>query len=79
MMCIISKERMSFCAQVEGTQGEIFAMSPIALHFLCQRVPNEHIPMYGHSRPQRQSFRLTYVTDRARGDSATAMGGRYAA
>jgi len=31
MMCIISKERIAFCAQVEGTRGEIFAASPIAL------------------------------------------------
>ena len=30
MMCIISKERIAFCAQVEGTRGEIFATSPIA-------------------------------------------------
>ena len=31
MMCIISKERIAFCVQVEGMQGEIFAASPIAL------------------------------------------------
>ena len=31
MMCIISKERIAFCAQVEGLRGEIFAGSPIAL------------------------------------------------
>jgi hypothetical protein len=31
MMCIISKERIVFCAQVEGTRGEIFAVSPIPL------------------------------------------------
>jgi len=30
MMFIISTERIAFCAQVEGTRGEIFAMSPIA-------------------------------------------------
>jgi hypothetical protein len=29
-MYIISKERIAFCAQVERTQGEIFAASPIA-------------------------------------------------
>ena len=31
MMCIISKQRIAFCAQVEGTWGEIFTASPIAL------------------------------------------------
>jgi hypothetical protein len=31
MMCIISKERIAFCMQVEGTQGEILGASPIAL------------------------------------------------
>jgi len=30
-MCIISKERISFFVQVEGTRGEIFVASPIAL------------------------------------------------
>jgi len=30
-MCIISNERMASCAQVEGTRGEIFPASPIAL------------------------------------------------
>jgi len=30
MMCIISKQRIAFRTQVEGTQGEIFAVSPIA-------------------------------------------------
>jgi len=30
-MCIISKERIAFCAQGEGTRGEMFAASPIAL------------------------------------------------
>jgi len=30
-MCIMSKERIAFWAQVEGTGGEIFAASPIAL------------------------------------------------
>jgi hypothetical protein len=33
MMCIISKERIAFCAEVEGTRGEIFAVSPIVLQF----------------------------------------------
>jgi len=51
MMCIISKERIAFCAQVEGTRGVVFAASPIALQSRCKRVPNEHIPMYGHSWP----------------------------
>jgi len=34
---------------VEGTRGEIFASSPIALQSRCKRVPNEPIPTYGHS------------------------------
>jgi hypothetical protein len=30
-MCIISKERIAFCAQVEVTQGDVLAASLIAL------------------------------------------------
>jgi hypothetical protein len=78
MMCIISKERIAFCAQVEGTRGEIFATSPIALQSRCMRVPNEPIPMYGHSWPQRQSVCLKFETDRASRTRKTAIGGRYA-
>jgi len=33
-MCIISTERIPFCVQVEGTQGEIVPASPIALQSL---------------------------------------------
>jgi len=33
MMCIISKGGIAFCAQVEGTRGEIFAASPIAIPY----------------------------------------------
>jgi len=51
MMCIISKKRIAFCAQVEGTRGEVFAASPIALQSRCKRVANEPIPTYGHSWP----------------------------
>jgi len=51
MMCIISNERIAFCAQVEGTRGEVFAVSPIALHSRCKRMSNEPIPTYGHSWP----------------------------
>ena len=40
---------------VEGTRGEISAASPIALQSRCWRVPNEPIPTYGHSWPQRQT------------------------
>ena len=54
---IINQERITFCAQVEGMRGEIFAASPIALQSRCKRVPNESIPTYGHSWPQRQSDR----------------------
>jgi len=57
-MCIISKERIAFRMQVEGTQGEIFAMAPIALQSWCKRIPSETIPMYGHSWPQRQMVHL---------------------
>jgi hypothetical protein len=77
-MCIISKERIAFCQQVEGTRGEIVATSPIALQSRCMRVPNEPIPMYGHSWPQRQSLYLKEETDRARRTGETAFGGRYA-
>jgi hypothetical protein len=49
---------IAVCVQVEGTRGEIFAASPIALQSRCKRVPNEPIPMYVHSWPQRQSVRL---------------------
>ena len=45
MMCMISKERIAFCARVERTQGEVFTASPIALQSLCKRVPNEPIPL----------------------------------
>jgi hypothetical protein len=55
---IISKEKITICAQIEGTRGEIFAASPIALQYRCKRVPNEHIPTYGHSWPQGHSDRL---------------------
>jgi len=40
---------------VEGTRGEIFTVAPIELQSQCKRVPNEPIPMYGHSWPQHQS------------------------
>jgi len=76
MMCIISKERIAYCAQVEGMRGEIFAMSPIALQSRCMHVPTEPIPTYGHSWPQRQSVCLKQVTDRARRTGETAIGGR---
>ena len=39
MMRIISKERIALCTQVEGTWGEIFAKSPIALQSRCKHVP----------------------------------------
>jgi hypothetical protein len=51
MMCIISNERIAFCAQVEGTRGEIFATSRIALQSRCMRVLNEPILTYGESWP----------------------------
>ena len=49
-----------------------------ALQSRCKRVPNEPIPTYGHSWPQRQSVGLKYETDRARRNGETAIGGRYA-
>jgi len=48
---MISEERIAFCVQVDGTRGEVFAASPIALQSQCKRVPNEPIPTYGHSWP----------------------------
>ena len=78
MMCIISKERMAFCAQVDGMRGEIFAASPIALQSQCKRGPNKPIPTYGHSWPQHQNVRLKLETDRARRNGDTVPHGRYA-
>jgi len=43
---------------IEGTQGEIFAASPLALQSRCKGRPNEPNPTYGHSWPQRQSVYL---------------------
>jgi len=63
---------------VEATRGEIFAASPVALQSRCKRVPNEPIPTYGHSWPQRQSVCLKLETDRPRRNGDTAIGGRYA-
>jgi hypothetical protein len=40
-MCMVSKERIAFCAQVERTRGEIFAASPIALQ--SRIISNERI------------------------------------
>jgi len=75
MMCIISKERIAFCAQVEGTLGVVFAASPIALQSRWKRVPNEPIPTYGHSWPSppeclfkigdRQSEKKWWNSDRS--------------
>jgi hypothetical protein len=56
MMCLISKKRIAFCAQVEGTHGEVFAASPIALQSWCKRVPTAPIPMYGHSWPSTPEY-----------------------
>jgi hypothetical protein len=78
MFCIISKERIGFYAQVEGTQAEIFAMSPIGLHSRCNCVPNEPILAYGRGWPQRHSDRLQKETNRARITGEPAIGGRYA-
>jgi hypothetical protein len=50
-MCIISKERIAFNRKVEGMCRLVFAASPIALQSRCKRMPNERIPMYGHSWP----------------------------
>jgi len=63
---------------IEGTRGQIFAASPVALQSRSKRVPNEPIPTYGHSWPQRQSVCLKYETDRARRNGETAIGGQYA-
>ena len=78
MMCIMSNEGNALCVQVEGTQGQIFAASPMALQSRCKRVPNETIPMYCHSWPQSQSFHLQCKTDRVRRYGETAIGGQYA-
>jgi hypothetical protein len=74
MMCIISKERIAFCGEVEGMCGLVFAASPIAFHSRCKRVPNEPIPTYGHNWPStpecsfkigdRQSEKKQILSDR---------------
>jgi len=43
MMCMIGKQRIEFCTKVEGTQGVIFATTPIALQSRCKGMPNEPI------------------------------------
>ena len=77
MVYIISNKIIAFCAPVEGTQGEIFTASPIALQSRCKRVPNEPIPRYGHSWPQRPSDRLKWETGRQQRNGETAIGERY--
>jgi len=77
-MCIISKEMIAFCAQVEGARGDIIEVSPIALQSRCKRVPKEPIPTYSHSWPQRQSVRLKLETNWGRKNGETAIGGRHA-
>jgi hypothetical protein len=72
MMCIIRKERI---AQVERLQGEIFAVSPIALQILSKQVPNESIPTYGCSWPQPQGVHRKLETDTARTNVETVIGG----
>ena len=78
MMSIISKERVAFCTQVEGTQGDIFSASRIALQSWFKRVPNEPIPTFGHSWPPRQIVCAKLETDRTRRNCESAIGGRYA-
>jgi hypothetical protein len=51
MMFIIRKERITFWVLVEGMRGLLFAASPIALQSQFNLLPNEPIPMYGHSWP----------------------------
>jgi len=77
MMCIMIKERIAFCAQVEGRRGEIFSVSPIALQSQCKEVTTEPSPTYCHSWPQRRSDHLNLETDRMRRDSETVIGGWY--
>jgi len=77
-MCVISKERIAFCAQVEGMRGEIFAASPIALHSQCKGVPNGPIPTYGDIWPQLQIAYLEQGIDKVKRNSETALRGRYA-
>jgi len=78
MMCIIGNARIAFCAQVEGTRGEILAASPLVWQFRSKHVPNEPNPKYGYSWPQHYSVGLKYETDRERRNGETVTGGRYA-
>jgi len=64
-LCIISKVRIPFCAQVEGNRGDIISTSPMTLQSQYQPVPNESIPTYGHSWPQRHGILLQLETHRA--------------
>jgi len=77
-MCIISKERIGFCTQGERMRGEVFTASPIASQSECKCVPNEWIPTWRHSWPQRQRVCLKDESDRVRTNYETATGGRYA-
>ena len=77
-MCIIHNESIAFRAQVEGTRGDIFPASPVALQSRCKWVPNAPIPMYGHSWPYHQSLRFKLDTDSVGRNSETAIEGRYA-
>jgi len=54
---IISSHRLHMLLElnVEGTRAEIFAVSPIVLQSQCKHVPNEPIPTYSYSWPERQT------------------------
>jgi hypothetical protein len=78
MMCIISKERIAFSTQVEGTPGEVFAALPIALQFRCKHVLNEPILTYGHSWPSTPDCSFTIWDCQSEKKRGTARGGQYA-
>jgi len=41
MIALIGNKKIAFGAQVDDTQGDIFAMSVITLQSIFQQVPNE--------------------------------------
>lgn len=78
MMEIISKQTIEVCTQVEATQWDISAASPIVLKSGCMRIPSEPIVMCGHSWPQCQLIGLQLENGRARWQGETVIGERYA-
>jgi hypothetical protein len=78
MIYIIQNQGIAFCAQVDGTRGEVCAVPPISLQSQWTCLPTESCQIYGHSWPQRQSVCLESEADRGTRNGETAMCVRYA-